>query len=56
MNDGLNTKTVRSVFVRGQNASNINVTIIPQPNNIKSNGLNHPNINCPLFVLAGIKY
>lgn len=27
----------------------------PDENNIKSNGLNIPNINCPLFVFAGIK-
>ncbi len=56
MNDGLNTKIVRNVFVRGQNASNNKVTKIPQPNNIISNGRNQPKINCPLLVLAGIKY
>ena len=27
----------------------------PVPNNIKSNGLNIPKINCPFFVFAGIK-
>lgn len=27
----------------------------PVPNNIKSKGLNIPKINCPFFVLAGIK-
>lgn len=37
-------------------ASNSTVTNTPDINNIKSDGLNRPNINFPLFVLAGIKY
>ena len=39
-----------------KNAIKINVANTPPPNKYKSNGLNHPSINLPRFVLAGIKY
>ncbi len=35
--------------------SSIKETATPQPNKIKSGGVNNPKINCPFFVFAGIK-
>ena len=52
---GLNIKIVTAVLDKGRKASNITVTKHPPPNSHKSKGLNIPNINCPLLVLAGIK-
>ena len=48
-------KTATRAFDSGRNAIKINVTSIPPPNKYKSNGLNQPNINLPLLVLAGIR-
>ncbi len=44
-----------NVELNGNRASSNIVIAIPLPTKIKSKGLNRPKINCPLFVLAGIK-
>jgi len=47
---------IANAKLAGLNIINNNIDVpIPQPNNIKSNGLNKPNINNDLFELAGIK-
>ena len=56
INAGSITITVTINDSIGRITNNNNVMAIPLPNNIKSNGLNIPKINFPLFVLAGIKY
>ena len=54
MHAGLNIKIVIIVLDKGIKASNTIVVRIPPPNKYRSNGLNHPSINFPLFVFAGI--
>ena len=46
---------VTKVLPIGMNANSMNDTNNPQLNNKRSKGRNQPNINLPLFVLAGIK-
>lgn len=52
---GNNASITMNVEPNGSKASNNIVTAIPLATKIKSKGLNNPKINCPLFVLAGIK-
>lgn len=55
-NPGATITSVNPVDVSGSSVNSNNEIDAPLANNIKSNGLNKPNINIDFFEFAGIKY